>query len=227
MRTSVGLAILSLCATAPCNLAFAQSSSSTPPALTARVVAVGIPGVAAVSPVGKFHAGGPIRDKPEFAAFTQPGRILDPNRVLVTSASNFGAPLALTSAPEGSVLSIDPDGATLAVPATFAAAGDQAIALNGRVQLFTAQSPAFLNSVTSPGAASASQPSVANPLGISINNAFGRLWFPSAPQGAKGIGLESILDPGGMPLAGAPSKLVGGVFAGNMTNRPTQVIPVL
>jgi Di-haem oxidoreductase, putative peroxidase len=225
MRKPVHLAILSLCVGAPWNAAFAQSLSSSPPALTARVVAVGIPGVAAVAPVGRFHAGGPIHDKPEFAAFTQPGRILDPNRVLVTSTSNFGAPLALTSSPEGSVLSIDPNGGTLAVPATFAAAGNQAIALSGRVQLFTAQSPAFLNSVTSPGAASASQPSVANPLGISINNAFGRLWFPSAPQGAKGIGLESILDPGGMPLAGAPSKLLGGVFAGNLTNRPAQVIP--
>jgi hypothetical protein len=28
-----------------------------------------------------------------------------------------------------------------------------------------------------------------------------------------------------MPLAGAPSKLLGGVFAGDMTNRSTQVIP--
>ena len=153
-----------------------------------------------------------------------PDRILDPNRVLVTSTSNFGAPLALTGAPEGSVLSLDPDGATLAVPAAFAAVGDQAIALNGRVQLFTAQSPAFLNSVTTPAAASASRPAVSNPLGISINNAFGRLWFASAPSGASGEGLDSIIDPGGMPLAGAPSKLAGGVFAGATTNRPQQII---
>jgi len=225
MKKLLGLVVLSLYAIDPWRLAFAQSPPSVPPALTARVVAVGIPGVAAVSPVGAFHPGGPIRDKPEFAAFTQAGRILDPNRVLVTSTSNFGAPLALAGAPEGSVLSIEPEGAAFSVPAAFAATGGQAIALNGRVQLFTAQSPAFLNSVTSPGAASASQPSVANPLGISINNAFGRLWFPSAPQGAKGMGLESILDPGGMPLAAAPSKLIGGVFAGDMTNRPAQVIP--
>jgi hypothetical protein len=95
MRKPVHLAILSLCVSAPWNAAFAQSLSSSPPALTARVVAVGIPGVAAVAPVGRFHAGGPIHDKPEFAAFTQPGRVLDPNRVLVTSTSNFGAPMAL------------------------------------------------------------------------------------------------------------------------------------
>jgi mono/diheme cytochrome c family protein len=172
-----------------------------------------------------FHPGGPIRDKPEFAAFTEPGRILDAKRVLVASSSNYGAPLARKDAPEGSVLSIDPDGPIVAIPAGFAARGNQASALDGRVQLFTAQSPAFLNSVTSPGAASASQPSVANPLGISINNAFGRLWFASAPLGAQGLGLESIIDPGGMPLAGAPSKLVGGVFAGEMTNRPQQIMP--
>src|SRR5215510_884162 len=202
---------------------FAQQPSQ-PPALTARVVAVGIAGAGAVAPVGTFHPGGPIRDKPEFAAFTQPGRILDAKRILVASSSNFGAPRAHPDVAEGSILSIDPDGATVVVPAGFASAGGQASALNGRIQLFTAQSPAFLNSVTSPNAASASQPSVSNPLGISINNAFGRLWFASAPKGAQGIGLDSIIDPGGMPLAGAPSKLGGGVFAGDITNRSQQIV---
>jgi hypothetical protein len=37
--------------------------------------------------------------------------------------------------------------------------------------------------------------------------------------------LDSIIDPGGMPLAGAPSKLAGGVFAGAITNRPQQIVP--
>src|SRR5215470_14975997 len=199
--------------------------SREPPALTARVVAVGIAGAGAVAPVGTFHPGGPIRDKPEFFAFTQPGRILDGKRVLVASSSNFGAPRAHQDEAEGSILSIDPDGATIVIPSRFGSAGGQASALNGRVQLFTAQSAPFLNSVTSPNAVSASQPAVSNPLSISINNAFGRLWFTSAPNGAQGIGLESIIDPGGMPLAGAPSKLAGGVFAGDMTNRPQQIVP--
>src|SRR5262245_19595296 len=203
---------------------FAQQTPE-PPALTARVVAVGIAGASAVAPVGTFHPGGPIRDKPEFVAFTRPGRILDAKRILVASSSNFGAPPAHPDAAEGSILSIDPDGATVVVPANFARAGGQASALDGHVQLFTAQSPPFLNSVTSPNAVSASQPSVSNPLGISINNAFGRLWFASAPKGAQGIGLDSIIDPGGMPLACAPSKLGGGVFAGDITNRPQQVVP--
>jgi mono/diheme cytochrome c family protein len=225
MNKLLRLAILSLWLPGTWQPAFAQPSVETTPALTARVVAVGIPGAAAVSPVGIFHPGGPIRDKPDFAAFTQPGRILEAKRVLVTSTSNFGAPRALMTAPEGSVLSLDPEGAMLVVPGSFAAAGGQASALDGRVQLFTAQSPAFLNSVTSPNAASASQPSVSNPLGISINNAFGRLWFSSAPGGSKGAGLDSIIDPAGMPLAGAPSKLAGGVFVGDLTNRPQQIIP--
>src|SRR5262245_9827456 len=211
--------------TMTCQSSLAQQSADSAPALTARVVAVGIRGAGAVSAVGVFHQGGPIRDKAEFAAFTQPGRILDAKRVLVASTSNYGALRAQVDAPEGSVLSIDPEGRTIVVPPGFAAAGDQASALDGRVQLFTAQSPAFLNSVTSPGAVSASQPSVSNPLGISVNNAFGRLWFASAPGGAKGIGLDSIIDPGGMPLAGAPSKLAGGVFAGDSTNRPQQIVP--
>ena len=199
--------------------------SQQPPGLTARVVAVGIAGAGAVAPVGTFHPGGPIRDKPEFFAFTQPGRILDAKRVLVASSSNFGAPRAHQDEAEGSILSIDPDGTTVVIPSRFGSAGGQASALDGRVQLFTAQSAPFLNSVTSPNAASASQPSVSYPLGISINNAFGRLWFTSAPKGAQGIGLESIIDPGGMPLAGAPSKVGGGVFAGETTNRPQQIVP--
>ena len=53
-------------------------------ALKARIVAVGIPGASAVSPVGTFHSGGPIHDKPDFAAFTQAGRVrpmrVEPNQ---------------------------------------------------------------------------------------------------------------------------------------------------
>src|SRR5882724_10923947 len=205
--------------------AFAQGANLASGALTARVLAVGIPGAGAVAPVGTFHKGGPIHDKPEFAASTQPGQILDPRRILVTSHSNFGAPLAQSDAAEGAVLSLDPDGPTLVIPKQFATSGKQARALEGRVQLFTAQSPEFLNSVRTPGAASAAYPSVSNPIGISINNGFGRLWFSNTPYGAQRIGTESIADPTGEPLNNAPSKLVGGVFAGNVTNRPAQLIP--
>ena len=43
------------------------------------------------------------------------------------------------------------------------------------------------------------------------------------PSGASGT--ESIADPTGEPLASAPSKLLGGVFAGAVTNRPQQIVP--
>ena len=88
------------------------------PVLIARIIAVGLPGAGAVSGVGYFHPGGPIRDKPEFAAFTQPGRILDPDRVLITGTSNFGTPKAPPNEPAGAALSIDASGtAVIAIPA--------------------------------------------------------------------------------------------------------------
>ena len=189
-----------------------------------RILASGIPGAGAVSAVGVFHAGGPIHDKPTFAAYAAAGRVLDPTRILITSTSNFGAP-RMPGFPEGSVLSIDSNGPQLRIPAAFAEAGGQASALDGRVQLFTAASPMFANGVNSPDAVTANLPSVSNPLGISINNAFGRLWFPSMPQGTSLPGFESILDPTGIPLAGAPDKIAGGVFTETKTNRVPQRIP--
>src|SRR5262249_46300482 len=108
------------------------------PDLIGRIVAIGIPGVSAISPVGSFLPGGPIHDNPAFAAFTQSGRILDPARILVGSRSNFGALLANPDDREGSFLSIDPRFAeTLVIPPGFAAAGGQASTLGGRVQMFS------------------------------------------------------------------------------------------
>ncbi len=203
----------------------AWADSAPPPVLNARIVATGLPGAAAVSQVGYFHPGGPIRDKPAFAATTEPGQILAPDRVLVATISNYGAPLARANEPEGSVLSIDPAGAeVIVVPPAFGAAGDQASALSGRVRLLTAQSPAFRNGVTTPKAVTADLPAATNPLGISINNAFGRIWVANAPFGSAEAGTESIIDPGGMPLAGAPNQKAGGVFAGNQTGRATPMI---
>jgi hypothetical protein len=64
------------------SICFGQESNQASGKLTARILAVGIPGASAVAPVGTFHKGGPIYDKPEFASFTQPGQILDPKRIL-------------------------------------------------------------------------------------------------------------------------------------------------
>ncbi|MBO0726618.1 MAG: hypothetical protein J2P52_13530 [Blastocatellia bacterium] len=195
--------------------------------LIGRIVAVGIPGVSAISPVGTFLPGGPIHDNPAFAAYTQPGRILDPARILVGSRSNFGAALPNSDEMNGSFLSIDPLGAEiLVIPSDFASAGGQASTLGGRVQMYSSNSSPFLNGVNNPLAVTANFTGVSNPLGLSINNAFGRLWPANAPAGLDGAGTSTILDPTGLPLAGAPNPQAGGVFAGDLTPRlPAQVIP--
>jgi hypothetical protein len=75
----------------------ADSANSSAPLATwrlqARVVAVGLPGVAGVRQVGRFHSGGPIPSNPEFLLQTAAGRVLDAERVLVAVTGNFGAPL--------------------------------------------------------------------------------------------------------------------------------------
>jgi hypothetical protein len=216
---AVGLAILG---------ATSAFSAGEPDAtfVDGRVIAFGIPGASAVSPVGTFLPGGPIHDNPTLAAFTQPGRVLDPTRIMVGSRSNFGAPKANADQEAGSFLSIDPTGEELAVPATFAAAGDQAVALDGDVQMYSAQSPNWRNGFYNPGAVTANQTGVSNPLGISINNAFGRLWPANGPYGLTGPGTSSIDDPDGRPLKGAPNPTTGGVYFDALTGRqPAQIIP--
>jgi hypothetical protein len=200
---------------------------SEPRVLEGRIVAMGIPGVSAISVVGTFLPGGPIHDNPALAALTVPGAVLDPVRLLVASTSNFGETLANSDQLSGSILSIDPNGKVpLIIPSEFASAGAQASTHRGAVQLYSAQSSAFQNSIHTPGAATARYTGVSNPLGLSINNAFGRIWPANAPYGLEGIGSSTIDDPSGEPLAGAPDPQLGGVYAGNLTPRmPAQLIP--
>ncbi len=188
-----------------------------------RVIALDIPDAGAICPVGTF-IGGPVPTN--FAAYTAPGAVLDPNRILVASGWNFGAPTARADQQQGSVLSIDPTADKLLIDPWFARADGQVVTLDGRVQMYSAQSPAFLNSINTPAAATANWTAAGNALGISINNAFGRVWFANAPTGPGGAGSNTIVDPTGLPLAGAPCAFAGGVFADNLTNRqPAQVTP--
>jgi len=151
------------------------------PALHGRVVAINIPGASAIAQIGAFlnvpppgACANPIPSK--FPAFIQPGAVLDPNRLLVGSRSNFGAPLASGVGKEGSFLSIDPNGEdVLSVPPNFAASGDQPSTLGGAVQMFSANSPHWLNGVNNPGANTAQYTGVSNPLGLS-NNGPGLRW---------------------------------------------------
>jgi Di-haem oxidoreductase, putative peroxidase len=206
---------------------FAQTAAVSPaqlepPAirLTARVVAVGLPGVAGVRQVGRFHHGGPIPSNPEFLLQTDAGRILDPRRLLVAVASNFGALKGKAEYAAGAVLSIDPNlEQPLVVPPLFAAAGGQTSTASGALQLYSAQSLPFLNQRYNAGARSAAHAAAAGPRYLSINNAFGRPWIANSPAGSGGAGSVSVVDPDGAPLANAPSDDAGGVFTGNLTNR--------
>ncbi|TIP29246.1 MAG: hypothetical protein E5X67_07710 [Mesorhizobium sp.] len=186
--------------------------------LNARIVAVGLPDVAGVREVGRFHVGGPIPGNPEFLIATREGRMLDPLRVLVAVGSNFGVPPGDPAFEVGAILSIDPragkSGGTIVVPQDLTDNGGDA-----RVQLYTAQSERFLNRRYNAGARTARLAAASGPRYISINNAFGRPWIANAPNGLAGEGSVTVVDPDGAPLANAPSREAGGVFAGRHTDR--------
>jgi uncharacterized integral membrane protein (TIGR00698 family) len=206
-------------------LASLPKAQSTRLVLRGRLIASNIPDAGALSLVGTFHPGGPMNDNRTFAASTHPGRVLDPTRLLVASTSNFGAPLGHAGWSAGSILSIATNRrSTISVPSKFAVAGSQAATLGGTVQIYTAQTARFLNRTNTPSATTAAMPAVANPLGISVNNAFGRPWFAISPV-RGGLGLESVTDPSGRPLADAPSQSAGGVFASTLTDRQPQRDP--
>ena len=159
-----------------------------------------------------------MHDKREFAATTEPGEMLDPTRLLVASTSNFGAPRCPRRlGARGAILSLATDARRRwRCRAEFASRACRQATLDGAVQLYTAQAPSFLNRFPNPEADTADMPAVSNPLGISVNNAFGRPGSPTRrATGARGIGVESVLDPDGRPLAEAPSERAGGVFAGH------------
>jgi len=134
--------------------------------INARIVAVNIPGASAIAQIGTFVNGGTLDPSPigkpcanpspiptKFPGYTGQGAVLDPNRILVGSRSNFGAPRAIGVGQEGSFLSIDPSGpGILNVPPNFASAGDQASTPGGAVQMFSANSPFWTNSQNNSGA---------------------------------------------------------------------------
>jgi len=112
-------------------IAWPVARAQTIPDLDARVVAMNIPGASAIAQVGTFLSGPPTPFGQCFLPhpilgfsngdFITTGAVLDPNRILVGSSSNFGAPLAPGVGQEGSFLSIDPSGPDiLSVPPDFA-----------------------------------------------------------------------------------------------------------
>jgi hypothetical protein len=216
----------------------ATRAAETIAQVDARVIAINVPGASAIAQVGTFL--GPTAPVPPSFPFSctlpspipgfmngdfiKTGAVLDPNRILVGSRSNFGATPAIGVGQEGSFLSINPSATSTSVPANFAASGLQGPP-DGAVQMFSANSPNWLNGVNNSGANTASYTGVGNPLGLSNNNGFGRLWPANAPFGDMGVGSSSILDPDGRPLKGAPSPVIGGVYVGSLTNRDVVAVP--
>lgn len=220
-RTVVVLAAIVFAVAGALNLAIAQEGNNTP-AIQGRIVAVGIPGASTITPVGTFLPTSPIGNPTNaLHAFTAPGQVLDPARLLVGSNSNFGEAMGNASEREGTVLSIDPRGDMLSIDPNFATAGGQVSSLGGRVQIYTANNASFLNSVENhnPNLKTPNIPGASNPLGISLNWAFGRLWPANAPNGLDQPGTSSILDPQGWGLAGPPNQLLGGEYFSDVTNR--------
>jgi len=112
------------------------------PSINGRVIAIGISGASAISPMGTFLSGGIIHDNLVLAPFTQTSRLLDPSGILIGSSSNFGAPKVNSDHAVGAFLSIDAGAAdTLAAPASFARWGSQVAALGEAIQMYRAQSP--------------------------------------------------------------------------------------
>ena len=196
-----------------------DSGAHWAPAAHATTLATGIPGAGAVCEIGLFLPGSPFGAGGPFIANNAPGGNLATTRILVASTSNFGATPARADQYSGTILTIDPSGGPLAVPGDFATAGDQASTLGGRVQVYTANNAAFLNSVYHPTLVTANLTGAALPTGISLNSGNGRPWFANAPTGAAGDGTITVIDPNGAPLQGAPSVVAGGIFAGDETNR--------
>lgn len=221
--------IAACCAVSPLSFAESRPEADPIPAsltswqLPARVVAVNLPKAYGIRQVGRFHSGGPMASNPEFSIQTQPGRVVEPGRVLVAIESNFGHRRADDRASPGTVLSIDPARPASQLPLDISklpalqAGGGRTH--GAAAQIYSVQAEKYLNRRYNPDARTAGLTAVAGPRYISINNAFGRPWIANAPFGLNGPGTESVIDPDGAPLANAPSDAAGGVFAGSTTAR--------
>lgn len=197
------------------------------------VLAVGIPQISAIRQVGPFldsSHDSPFALNPLFIAYKGEGRVLDKNRVMVASSSNFGAPLYNNGHLPGSLLTlatdvksptvIDPNFASNISETNLQPSGNK-----GDVQMYASNNYNFINVHNRPEANTYAYSSTSFPTGISINNAFGRPWISNAPQGTTGGGTSTVVDPDGKPLEALLTPVSGGVFAGGLSERAPQLIP--
>jgi hypothetical protein len=196
-----------------------QSETNTVPTYErkADLLVTDIYGLSGIRQVGPFHAGGAIPSNPAFLIETLEEGVLNPERLLVGSASNYGLDLYNQKMLPGAILSLDVSRGQYAVPENFAAQDKKT--LDGKVILYSAQNRDYINGYYNSSAVTRDLPNVSNPTYISINNAFGRPWQANSPFGIHGAGLISVSDPNGKPFANPPSIESGGVFFRDMSNR--------
>ena len=164
----------------------------------------------------RVHPGGPFRDNPKFAAETRPAR-----SSIRPGCRGQRLQLRRAARAPGDGARRDPVGRPAPIrdagdPGDFAAADGQASRLDGAVQLYAAQSPAFLNGFYNPVAVTADFPSVSAPQGISLNNAFGRPWFTYVPDRSTQPGYR-VGHRSGWSSAGRRAECShGGIFAAQL-----------
>ncbi len=188
----------------------APARAQDAPLLPGRIIAAGIPGVGAVSPVGFFHPGGAIHDNPTWTTYLQPRKPLDPRRVLVAATSAFNGARPAVGDPESSILSIDPVGQeAVAIPPDLSPRGGQPAMLDGRAQVFTA-----------PGQM------VGHPVGIAVGNGAGWVW---SAQSSRNRGSLATSNPAGASFRpGEDSTRVPAIAAALIGKNPdTYQEPVL
>ncbi len=221
MKPSTRSVVVSIIVTLAMSIAAGGRAAEPVADVAARLVAVGIPGIGAVSAGrARFHPGGP---DPGQAGVPRPTRSRAacsiPSGSSSPSSSNFGAPLGHGRAADRRRSSrIDPRAAPCSrCRPTSPPPAARPSARMGRVLLFTANSPAFVNRVYNPGAVDRRPTDRSrSPTAISHQQRLRpALVRQRAVRRRRAPASETVIDPDGRPLAGAPSKVAGGVFAGD------------
>jgi len=237
----LGSALLGTLVLVGCGGGSSSTAQNTPQSKTpnsaqnGKVIAAGITEGGDVIQVGPFIDSGhdsPFAVQQDFLTYIQPNQVLDKNRLLVSSGSNFGAPSAkpINGHLDGAVISISTDMQdTIIVPANFASSIDSVTNAQPRtpdssVIMYAANSDAYLNYHNRPESLTALHSSTSFPTGLSTNNAFGRPWIANAPYGSNAGGTNTVVDPDGQPLFALLTESDGGVFASGLSERNPQFI---
>ncbi len=199
--------------------------------IDARVIAVNIPGASAISQVGTFlnNAAAGMR-----TSNSHPVPHIHPYRAQCWIRTEFWSAAGRTSAPRSPSASGRRARSCRSTRAGRYPERPAEISHRAAYRPQLSAAPCRCSARTAPTGTTASTTlvrtpltytGVSNPLGLSNNNAFGRLWPANAPFGDTGVGSSSILDPTGLPLAGAPNPVIGGVYVGSLTNRNVVAVP--